>query len=304
MIFMKTLNVKPNQLFFRSSFFALLVLGFFSQSIWAQATNRFSADYLKLGGSNGVATDTTSIQGNHRVLLDDEGSNLLTLGLGLTQTTLEDDRSTGPDRYRELRTLVPTFSLMRILNDEYSLVVTLRPGFYGTLNDNLGDDFRLEGGVVVTKFMSENLTMGFGLGRGTNFGRDLIVPLFQFVWFASEKVIVRGLLPIRASAWYIPTQDWELGVIYSLQGSLYNIEGDTNIPGARRVGFAAANVGVGARYNLFGTNFLSIETGVTALRRYVWSNDTGPSFKITADPWRERDLDRVPYVNIGWVQKF
>ena len=304
MIFMKTLNVIPNRNFFYYSILATLVLTFFSQSSFAQATNRFSADYQKLGGSNGVATDSASIQGNHRVLLDDEGSNLLTLGLGLTQTTLEDDRSTGPDRYRELRTLVPTFSLMRILNDEYSLVVTLRPGFYGTLNDSLGDDFRLEGGVVVTKFMSENLTMGFGLGRGTNFGRDLIVPLFQFVWFASEKVIVRGLLPIRASAWYIPTQDWELGVIYRLQGSLYNIEGDTNISSAKRVGFAAAHVGVGARYKIFGTNFISVETGVTALRRYLWSNDTGPSVKITYDPWLDRDLDRVPYVNIGFIQKF
>lgn len=302
MEFMKSLNVISNRNFSRS----LTILGFFllSQALMAQATNRFTANYQKLGGANGIATDSASVQGNHRFLLDEEGSNLLTVGLGLTQTTLEDDRSTGPDRYRELRTLVPSFSLMRILNEEYSLVVTLRPGFYGTLNDNLGDDFRLEGGVVVTKFVSENLTMGFGLGRGTNFGRDLIVPLFQFVWFASEKVVVRGLLPIRASAWYIPTQDWELGVIYRLQGSLYNIEGDTNIAGAKQVGFAAAHVGVGARYNLFGTNFLSVETGVTALRRYLWSNDTGTSVKITDDPWLDRDLDRVPYVNIGWVQKF
>jgi hypothetical protein len=292
----------PQQKLFRS----LVSLCFFllTQSLFAQATNRFKANYQKLGGSNGVATDTASVQGNHRFLLDEDGENLLTVGLGLTQTTLEDDTQSGPDRYRELRTLVPTLSLMKILNEEYSLVVTLRPGFYGTLNDNLGKDFRVEGGVVVTKFISENLTMGFGLGRGTNFGRDLIVPLFQFVWFASEKVIVRGLLPIRASAWYIPTQDWELGVIYRLQGSLYNIEGDTNIAGAKQVGFAAAHVGVGAKYKVFGTNFLSFETGVTALRRYLWNNDTGTSVKISDDPWRDRDLDRVPYINVGWVQKF
>lgn len=284
----------------------LTILGFFliSQTIWAQATNRIAINAQTLGSSDATSTEDISAQVNHRVLLDEEGSNLLTLGLGVTQTTLEDGTQSGPDRYRELRTLVPTFSLMRILNDEYSLVVTLRPGFYGTLNDNLGDDFRLEGGVVVTKFMSENLTMGFGVGRGTNFGRDLVVPLFQFVWFASEKVVVRGLLPIRASAWYIPTQDWELGVIYRLQGSLYNIEGDTNIAGAQQVGFAAAHVGVGARYKLFGNNFISVEAGATALRRYLWTNETGTSAKITDDPWRDRDLGRVPYVNVGFIQKF
>lgn len=302
MEFMKYLNIISKQKFSRS--FVLLSFFLLSQSLFAQATNRFNANFQKLGGSNGVATDTASVQGNHRFLLDEDGENLLTVGLGLTQTTLEDDTQSGPDRYRELRTFVPTLSLMKILNEEYSLVLTLRPGFYGTLNDNLGDDFRLEGGFVVTKFISENLTMGLGLGRGTNFGRDLIVPLFQFVWFASEKVIVRGLLPIRASAWYIPTQDWELGVIYRLQGSLYNIEGDTNIAGAKQVGFAAAHVGVGAKYKFFGSNFISIETGVTAIRRYLWNNDTGTSVKISDDPWRDRDLDKVPYVNVGWVQKF
>jgi hypothetical protein len=298
---MKYLNIISNLNFLRS----LSILGFFlfSQSLWAQATNRFSVNAQQLGKSNGVSTNDVSVQGNHRVLLDEDGENLLTLGLGVSQTILEDDTQAGPDRYRELRTLVPTLSLMKILNEEYSLVVTLRPGFYGSF-DNMGDDFRLEGGVVVTKFMSENLTMGFGLGRGTNFGRDLVVPLFQFVWFADEKVVVRGLLPIQASVWYIPNQDWEIGAIYRLQGSLYNIEGDTNIAGARQVGFAAAHIGAGARYNLFGTNFISVEAGVTALRRYLWTNDTGTSVKITDDPWRDRDLDRVPYVNISWVQKF
>ena len=184
------------------------------------------------------------------------------------------------------------------------MIISLRPGFYGSLDGSLGDDFRLEGGVVLTKFVNENLTMGFGVGRGSNFGRDLIVPLFQFVYFVNEKIIARGLLPIRASLWYIPTQNLELGVIYRLQGSLYNIEGQTNITDAQQVGFAAAHVGLGARYKLFGTNFLSIETGVTALRRYLWTNDTGTSAKITDDPWLDQDLDRVPYLNVGWVQKF
>ncbi len=306
MKYMKTINVITNQ-----KLFSLLAIGFYlsalvflPQDLMAQATNRFSLEYQTLGNLNGVSTFDVRGQANHRFLLDEEGENLLTAGLGYSHTELDDSTLTGSDRSRELRTFVPTLSLMRILNDEYSLIVSLRPGFYGSLDGSLGDDFRLEGGVVVTKLMSDNLTMGLGLGRGTNFGRDLIVPLFQFVWFASEKVIVRGLLPIRASVWYIPNQNWEFGAIYKLQGSLYNIEGDTNIAGARQLGFAAAHLGGGAHYNLFGTNFISLEAGVTALRRYQWTNETGTSVKIFEDPWREREIDRVPYVNIGWIQKF
>lgn len=304
MEFMKTLKVIPLKNVSSKFALALAMLSFFAQPSWAQATDRLMLNYQQLGSVNGVSTFGMSGQYNHRFLLDEEGENLLTAGVGYSHVELDDSRQTGQDRSRELRTFVPTFSLMRILNEEYSMIVSLRPGFYGSLDGSLGDDFRLEGGIVFTKFMSENLTMGLGLGRGTNFGRDLIVPLFQFVYFASEKVIVRGLLPIRASVWYVPSQDWELGAIYRLEGSLYNIEGQTNIAGAKQLGFAAAHVGGGVRYRVFGTNFLSVEAGVTALRRYQWTNETGTSVKITEDPWRERELDKVPYINLGWVQKF
>jgi hypothetical protein len=295
---MKLIN-KPN-LFRPLGFLALFVI---CASLKAQTTNRFSVDYQTLGSSDSVSTSGVSAKVAHRVFLDEEGENLLTVGLGFSQVQLEDPTQLGVDRNRELRTLVPDLNLMKILNEEYSMVLSLRPGFYGSLKDNLGNDFRLEGGVVITKFITENLTMGLGLGRGTNFGRDLVVPLFQFVYFANEKVIMRGLLPIRASVWYIPTQDWELGVIYRLQGSLYNLE-ETNIPGARQLGFAAAHVGVGANYKAFGNNFISAEAGVTAIRRYQWTNEDKTSFKISEDPWRERDLGRVPYLKIGFIQKF
>lgn len=306
MEFMKTINATSKQKLF--SFLALgLYLSttiFYSQDLFAQATNRFALGYQSLGNVNGVSTFDVRAEANHRFLLDEEGENLLTTGIIYSHTELDDSRATGFDRSRELRMVRPDITLMRILNEEYSLYLSLRPAFYGDLSGSLGDDFRLEGGAVVTKLISDNLTMGLGLGRGSSFGRDLIVPLFQFVWFASEKVIVRGVLPIRASVWYIPNQDWEFGAIYKLQGGLYNIEGETNIAGAKRLGFAAAHIGGGARYRLFGNNFITAEAGVTALRRYQWDNESGTSIKISEDPWREREIDNVPYLNIGFIQKF
>ena len=229
---------------------------------------------------------------------------MLTFGINYSQISISDKDLSGPDKERRLQTVVPNFSLMTILDEQYSMVVTLRPGFYGDLKGDLGKDFRLEGGVVVTKFINESFTLGLGVGRGTNFGRDLVVPLVQFLYFASDKIVLRGLLPIRASVWYVPSQQWEFGAIYRLQGSLYNIEDDTNISKAQRLGFASAQLGAAARYNLFGKNYIVAEAGVTALRRYEWRDEVGTTVDIGKEPFLDRDLNNVPYLIIGWIEKF
>jgi hypothetical protein len=79
---------------------------------------------------------------------------------------------------------------------------------------------------------------------------------------------------------------------------------ETNIVGAERVGFAAAQVGLGSRYNLFANNFLELEVGYTAMRRYLWDDGMGTSFNIGDDPFFDRDLDPVPYFRFGILQKF
>lgn len=269
----------------------------------AQISNRGQLYFQQMAGVNGVATNSVSAQVAHRIFLDEDGANLLTLGLGFTQTKLEDDRLSGAESDRDLRTVVPTANLMKILNDEYSLVATLRTGFYGSLEGSLGDDFRVEGGVVVTKFITDSLTMGLGIGRGTNFGRDMVVPLVQILWFASDSIIVRGLLPVNASVWYIPSPEWEFGFIYRLNGSLYNLD-NTNVAGAEQLGFAAAHVGLAARRNLWNTNFLEFEAGFTGLRRYEFNNEEKINFIAADDPFFIREVDNVPYVRFGWIQKF
>lgn len=281
----------------------VLILSFFSQAALAQTTDKLSLSYQQFGESNDVTQSTTDGRIAHRMFLDEDGANLLTFGVNFSRTDLTDDTLTGDDKRRELRTFVPDFNLMRILDEEYSLVISLRPGFYGDLEGNMGEDFRLEGGVVVTKFMSDSFTLGFGLGRGTNFGRDLVVPLVQFLYFANDKVVVRGLLPVRASVWYIPDQKWEYGLIYRLSGSLYNID-DSDINGAQEIGFASAQLGGAARYKVYGNSFLVAEAGVTALRRYEWTDRKEMSFDIGKEPFLDRDLDRVPYLRFGWLEKF
>ena len=295
----KIKNTKSYLLLF--PLFVLMLLS--TSSVLAQPTQRFSFEYQALDEADDVTASLFRGHIAHQFLLDDEGMNLLTAGIRFSEVQLEDESLFGPDSARDLQVLAADINYMRVLNDEYSLVVSLRPGYYGELSSSFSDSFRVEGGVVVTKFINSNLTMGLGVGRGTNFGRDLIVPLLQFVYFPSDKVVIRGLLPIRASVWYIPNQSWELGFIFRLDGSLYNID-QSNISGAEQLGIAAAHVGLAARYKLFGNNFLSVEGGYMATRRYEWTDSSGTSFDIGQDPFQEREIGNAPYVRFGWIQKF
>lgn len=288
----------------RIVFLFLMLMTFLGlNSLWAQSAERFTLDYQQFADADNVSVSGVAASLSHRFFLDDEGSNLLTLSLGASQIELTDTTLTAPDRNRKLRAISPDFNLLRVLNENYSLIVSIRPGFFGDLSGNLSESFRLEGGFLVTRYVNENLTIGLGIGRGTNFGRDLVVPLLQFLYFATDKIVLRGLLPVSASAWYIPSQNWEFGLLYRLQGSMYHL-GDSNIVGAERIGFANAHAGFGVRYNLFGNNFITAEAGYVAQRRYEWDDKRGTSFDIGQNPFFERDVGPVPYISAGFIQKF
>jgi len=268
----------------------------------AQSSDRYSIYYEQLGASNGVSATSFYARAGQRMLLDEEGSSLLTFGVNYSQLELTDKSLFSPDRFRQLQTVVPEFSLMQILNEKYSLVATARPGFFGDLRGGMGNDFRFEGAFVVTRFMTDNLTLGAGIGRGTNFGRDLVVPLVQFLYFASDKILIRGVLPVQASVWYIPNQEWELGALYRISGSLYQIE-DTSIPDAEKLGFGTIHAGVSAKRKIQENSFAVVEMGMTATRRYEWTNETSPAFITQDEPANTVDLDAVPYIRIGWQQR-
>lgn len=167
-----------------------------NQNSFAQPTDRYTLYNTQFGETNDFSTSTTTARAAHQMFLDEEGSNLLTIGVNYSRTMLTDENLLGVDKTRELQTIVPSFNLMRIIDEQYSLILTLRPGFYGDMSGDLNEDFRLEGGAVLTKYISDKLTLGLGIARGTNLGRDLVVPLFQFLYFATDKVVVRGLLPV------------------------------------------------------------------------------------------------------------
>lgn len=280
-----------------------LITLFGLSALQAQTPERLTIEYQQFADADQVSVSGFAGNVAHRFFLDDDGGSLLTLSLGASQLELTDTSLTEPDRNRQLTAITPEFNLLRILDEDYSLIVSVRPGFFGDFSGSVSDTFRLEGGFVVTRLVNDHLTIGLGIGRGTNFGRDLVVPLLQFLYFATDKILIRGLLPVSASVWYIPSQTWEFGLLYKLQGSMYDL-GETNVEGAQRLGFATAHVGLGARYNLFGNNFLTAEAGYAAQRRYEWDDRRGTSFDIGQNPFFEKDLGPVPYASLGFMQKF
>jgi hypothetical protein len=274
---------------------------FFSVNCFAQLADRFNFFYQHLGDSNSLSTSGFGGELNHISFFGDK--DLLTMGIAYSDTRLSDRSAQGSDRTRQLRTFVPNLSLLRSLDSSHNLIVFLRPGIYGEGTGNIQDQFRVEGGFVINKAYSSKLTLGLGIARGSNFGRDLVVPLVQFLYQPDSQIYITGLLPVRAGAWYIHSSKIHFGGIFRLEGSVYNLE-DTEISQASQLGFAAAQIGGAVKYNLFENSFIVGELGITALRRYEWQKNQGTTFDIGREPLLENELDRVPYIRFAWQQSF
>lgn len=233
----------------------------------AQTRDRLSVTYDHLGNAEGVSANFYEANANHRFFLDEDGASLLTVGAQYRSLQLQST----PTGYKQLELLVPQFSLAQIINDEYSIILNARPGFFGDFEGDFGRSFRFEGGAVVTKVYDETLTLGLGVGRGSNFGRDLIVPLLQVLWLPTSTVMVDVLLPVKAEVWYLPSRTWEFGALFNIVGSLYRI--DDPALAASQLGFANMNLGLGLRRNIQGNLYASLEAGYTVSRRFEFAND-------------------------------
>jgi hypothetical protein len=283
--------------------YLILFVVFNITSAWAQLTDRFGLYGQSVGGTNDVSMDSFLTQATHRFYIGD--STILNASLQYSQLELNNKNlaSDEVDAKRSLYTLVPNLSFIISLNYQNNLIIIARPGFYGDGEGDINDDFRAEGGFLLTQVLTDKLTMGLGAARGTNLGRDLIVPLLQFSYYYSDKITISGVLPVRASMWYIHNEDWQFGTLFRLEGSVYNID-ETSIPDAKAIGVGHAFLGGGAKYRVFGQSYLAMEGGVTALRRYEWVNATGASTDIGREAFQEVELDNTAYIRLGFEVKY
>lgn len=250
----------------------LITLALFLFSSWshAQLRDRASITHEVLAEKSDIKTNQTEVNVNHRIMLDQEGSKLLTLSLQYRDTRYDFQSSDVPTRQgtnQQVQMIVPQFTYLQVLNDEYSLVTQLRPGFFGDWRGGFGKSFRMEGSFFFSKPYSDKLTLGYGLANGSNFGRILTVPVLQVLYFYSEKIMIDALLPVRADALYLFSKDFEAGASFNITGSNYRLDPQQNF-GADSLQFANITLGGIARYQTAQNLYVTGEIGTTVMRRF------------------------------------
>ncbi len=161
--------------------------------------------------------------------------------------------------------LVPQVNLLHSLSDTYSVIFNFRYGAFGDLHTINGRTLRPEGAVIFDKYLNENLTLGLGLARGSNFGKIVNIPLVHVIWMINEKWMLDALLPSRLDLMYLPNSKTELGLGFNIVGSRYTIQSDERKIDS--VGVGQMNLGPMYRYQIMPLTYLSLETGVAFGRR-------------------------------------
>jgi hypothetical protein len=192
---------------------------------------------------------------------------------------------------------IPQLTYMRVLSESTSIVVNLRPGFFGateSVGALRGDTFRLEGGLVVSHVLDEHWTLGWGVARGSNLGRVLVVPVAQVLWFPSDQWMIDALLPIRADVWWLPDSEWEVGLQLALAGSQYAMAGAGEV-NFEELRFAQIQISAGVRRRVLDKTYVQVDLGRTVSRRFeTWAagqllRDFAPAqawFARTGLTWR------------------
>jgi hypothetical protein len=195
-----------------------------------------------------------------------------------------DLRVRGGSSLTTVHALYYDFLALRTLDDRHTVAVALRPGLFGDLAGDLGEQFRLEGAVFVDRVLSPRTTIGAGLSYTSGFGRVLPIPVVHLVHRRGRRVLVDGLLPARLDVWWFPRKGVELGVNAQLSGFQYAI-GEYTPPraparppasgaGPLPTGLELANAIVGpqARWNPAGRWWLSLDAGWAVVRRATFTS--------------------------------
>jgi hypothetical protein len=217
-----------------------------------------------------------------------EGNTVLINGIFYRRTSLRTSRIPGGDPM--LHAVYYDFLALRTLDDRHTLAVALRPGLFGNLEGEIGQQFRVEGATFIDRIVTPRTTLGVGLSYTSNFGRVLPVPVVHLVHRRGRKVLIDGLLPSRFDVWYFPRKGIELGLNAQLSGFQYYYSENITIPlgaglgGVRastrggesasveapQIQLANATIGPQLRWNAIGKFYVSAEAGTTIVRRYTF----------------------------------
>ncbi|MCU0633692.1 MAG: DUF6268 family outer membrane beta-barrel protein [Gemmatimonadaceae bacterium] len=217
-----------------------------------------------------------------RNMLDADGNTVLTNGVFYRRSVLDArllGRSIGTET---LHALYYDFLALRTLDDRHTLAVAVRPGLFGNLERDLGDQFRAEGAAFIDRVVSPRTTLGLGMSYTSNLGRVLPIPVLHIVHRRGRSMLIDGLLPSRLDVWWFPRKGLEVGLNAQLSGFQYHVAdapAPSPVPGtltfvAPTRQLANAVVGPQVRWNATGKWYLSLDAGVTVLRRLSYEDGT------------------------------
>ncbi len=213
-----------------------------------------------------------------KVFLDKRGASSLTLGAQYRYVRLEPEvrlpvvtappSSSTVNAPREAHLLFLDLVLQQRLSDIFTLFVAARPGIFSDFRNVVFDHTRLEGAAFLDWRVGDELTLGFGAARTSNFGRVLIVPILHVIYFGGESFMIDAIIPRNLDLIFYPSKEWELGVSVLLNGSEYRVGDATlNSLNMNQFGFANLTAGPIVRYQFLEKTYLSLEGGYTLLRR-------------------------------------
>lgn len=239
-------------------FFVLLMLSI--NLAWSQIRDRASLSFQQMSSDSGERS-LADAWISERWALDPDGLTMLQAGVQTRRTELP----VGLSQNQELWMLVPQFNLLHSLSDSYSMIMNFRYGAFGDFEDINGRTLRAEGALIIDKYLSDTLTVGLGLARGSNFGKIVNIPVVHLIWMINEKWMLDALLPSRLDLMFLPNSKTELGLAFSIVGSRYTIKSEERKIDS--IGVGQMNLGPFLRYQIFPQTYLGVESGIAFGRR-------------------------------------
>lgn len=225
---------------------------------------------------NTFSASALSANASFKLFLDKRGASSLTIGGQYRYVSIAQSINVRPanspgaaiNAPREAHLFYLDLVWQQRLSDDFTLLVAARPGIFSDLRNVVLDHTRLEGAAFVDWRLSDELTLGLGASRTSNFGRVLIVPILHIIYFGGELFMIDAIIPRNLDFIFYPSKEWEVGLSVLLNGSEYRV-GDAalNSLNMNQFGFANLTVGPIVRYQFLEKTYLSLEGGYTLLRR-------------------------------------
>ena len=183
-----------------------------------------------------VWTDTRFIRGSYPLLLQD-GKLYMDIQPGFQRIQFRHDNwAEELPRPTDAYIIDLNVIAQRQLKNRWSILAQVTPALKSGLEEKLvGEDFAIEGAILVNRQLSERSVFGFGAAYSTNFGAPIPIPLLQYdfqatLWAGGPAWRGSALLPSSLEAWVIPARRFEIGLQLRSLGDRHHITEVGTVP--------------------------------------------------------------------------